>query len=143
MEEKNINENAENIRKRIISLIDSEFESDAAFERAMGLKDKTVNNWRRGRSASYMKMLPVLSERFHVNVGELLDMPLRKDTSELSEEELHLLHTYRKSRTMPPKLRTALRETLENVINLYIKSAAEIKSAERAKRKKQKGGAAE
>lgn len=143
MEEKNKNENAEKIRKRILSLIDSEFESDAAFERAMGLKDKTVNNWRRGRSASYMKMLPVLSERFHVNVGELLDMPLRKDTSELSEEELHLLHTYRKSRTMPPKLRTALRETLENVINLYIKSAAEIKSAERAKRKKQKGGAAE
>lgn len=143
MEEKNKNENAEKIRKRILSLIDSEFESDAAFERAMGLKDKTVNNWRRGRSASYMKMLPVLSERFHVNVGELLDMPLRKDTSELSEEELHLLHTYRKSRTMPPKLRTALRETLENVINLYIKSASEIKSAERAKRKKQKGGAAE
>ena len=136
-------ENTEAIREKILSLVDLEYESDAAFERAMGLKDKTVNNWRRGRSASYMKMLPVLSERFHVNVGELLDMPLRKDTSELSEEELHLLHTYRKSRTMPPKLRTALRETLENVINLYIKSAAEIKSAERAKRKKQKGGAAE
>jgi septum formation topological specificity factor MinE len=143
MEDKNKNENAEKIRKRILSLIDSEFESDAAFERALGLKDKTVNNWRRGRSASYMKMLPVLSERFHVNISELLDIPLRKDTSELSEEELHLLLTYRRSRTMPPKLRTALRETLENVINLYIKSAAEIKNAERAKRKKQKGGGAE
>ena len=121
-------QNQENIRERILSLIDSEFESDAAFERALGLADKTVNNWRRGRSASYMKMLPTLSEVFKVNVGELLDMPLRSDTSELSEDELHLLHLYRKSRTMPPKLRTALRETLENTINLYIRSAGELKS---------------
>lgn len=119
--------NEKNIRERILSLIDSEFESDAAFERELGLAEKTVNNWRRGRSASYMKMLPVLSEKFRVNVGELLDMPLRSDTSELSEEELHLLHLYRKSRTMPQKLRTALRETLENVINLYIKSSSELK----------------
>ena len=121
-------ENEEKIRERILSLIDSEFESDAAFERALGLSEKTVNNWRRRRSASYMKMLPRLSEEFRVNVGELLDMPLRSDTSELSEEELHLLHLYRKSRTMPQKLRTALRETLENTINLYIKSASELKT---------------
>ncbi len=121
-------ENAEKVRERILSLIDSEFESDAAFERVMGLSEKTVNNWRRGRSSSYMKMLPRLSEEFRVNVGELLDMPLRNDTSELSEEELHLLHLYRKSRTMPQKLRVALRETLENVINLYINSANEIKA---------------
>ncbi len=128
-------ENNEKIRQRILSLIDSEFESDAAFERAMGLRDKTVNNWRRGLSASYMKMLPTLSERFSVNVGELLDIPLRKDTSELSEDELHLLHLYRKSRTMPQKLRTALRETLENTINLYIKSASELKSKNRKQQK--------
>ena len=126
-------ENNEKIRQRILSLIDSEFESDAAFERAMGLKDKTVNNWRRGRSASYMKMLPRLSEEFRVNVGELLDIPLRSDTSELSEEELHLLHLYRKSRTLPTKLREALRENLESTITLYIKSVGELK----AKNKKQ------
>lgn len=128
-------ENAENIRERILSLIDSEFESDAAFERALGLSEKTVNNWRRGRSASYMKMLPRLSEEFHVNVGELLDIPLTRDTSELSEDELHLLHLYRRSRTMPQKLRLALRETLEATINLYIKSANELKTTAKAKRK--------
>ena len=116
------NENYEKIRERVLSLIDSEFDSDAAFERAMGLADKTVNNWRRGLSSSYMKMLPILSERFRVNVGELLDIPVRKETSELSEDELKLLHLYRRSRTLPPKLRVALGETLENVINLYIKS---------------------
>ena len=121
-------EESENIRERILSLIDAEFESDAAFERAMGIPEKTVNNWRRGRSSSYMKMLPRLSDEFKVNVGELLDIPLRNDTSELSDDELHLLHLYRKSRTMPQKLRLALRETLENVISLYIKTASEVKS---------------
>ena len=121
-------EEVEKVRERILSLIGSEFESDAAFERALGLPEKTVNNWRRGRSASYMKMLPRLSEEFRVNVGELLDIPLRSDTSELSEEELHLLHLYRKSRTLPSKLREALRENLENTITLYIKSVGELKA---------------
>ena len=50
---------------------------------------------------------------------------------------MHLLHLYRKSRTMPPKLRSALRETIEDLINLYIKSSNEIKSAARAKKKKE------
>jgi hypothetical protein len=128
-------ENTEKIRKRVISLIESQFESDAAFERALSLKEKTVNNWRRGRSASFTKMLPTLSERFGVNVGELLDMPLKKDTSELSEEELHLLHLYRKSRILPQRMRTALRETLESTINLYILSLTEQTAPARGKRK--------
>ena len=130
------NENTERIRERILTLIDSEFESDAAFERAMGIPDKTVNNWRRGRSASFMKMLPTLSERFRVNVGELLNMPLRRDTSELSEEELHLLHLYRKARVMPEKMRNALRETLEMTIELYISSISEAKEKRRCGTKK-------
>ncbi len=133
----NTKENTERIRARILALIESEYESDAAFERAMGIADKTVNNWRRGRSASFMRMLPELSERFKVNIGELMDIPLRRDTSELSEEELHLLHLFRRSRSMPEKMRHALRETLEKTITLYISSYSEIKSASsaRAKRK--------
>ena len=125
------------IRDRILTLIESEFESDASFEREMGIPDKTVNNWRRGRSSSFMKMLPELSERFRVNVGELLALPLRRDTSELSEDELRLLDLYIKSRTMPEKMRTALRETLETTINLYIDSAAASQTpARRATKKK-------
>ena len=126
-------ENIEATRERILALIESEFDSDASFERELSLPVKTVNNWRRGRSSSFMKMLPALADSFDVNVGELLDIPIHKDTSELSEDELHLLHLYRKSRTMPQKLRAALRETLENTIELYIKSASEFKS-ERRKR---------
>lgn len=125
------NDGQDRVREKILSLIDAEFESDAAFERAMQLPDKTVSNWRRGRSSSYMNMLPTLSEAFRVNVGELLDMPLRRDTSELSEEELHLLHLYRKSRTMPPKMRSALRESMESLVSLYITSANEIRKEKR------------
>ena len=127
------NENQEKIRDRILSLIDAEFESDAAFERRMGLADKTVNNWRRGRSSSFMRMLPMLSERFKVNVGELMDIPLRKDTSELSEEELHLLHLYRRARFLPSPMRRALRDTIETTINLYISSYQEIKQRKKNK----------
>ena len=102
-------QNAEKIRSRILSLIDSEFESDAAFEREISLPDKTVSNWRRGRSASYMKILPALSECFGVNVGELLDIPISSDSSELSEDEISLLELYRKTRPLPSKARAALR----------------------------------
>ena len=131
------NENTERIRDRVLSLIESEFESDAAFERELSLAEKTVNNWRRGRSASFMRILPKLSETFGVNVGELLDMPLRRDTSELSDEELHLLHLYRKSRTLSQKMRNALRETLEVTINLYIQAVEDEKA--RAKTRKRAG----
>ena len=128
-------ENTERIRDRVLSLIDSEFESDAAFERELSLAEKTVNNWRRGRSSSFMRLLPRLSEVFGVNVGELLDIPLRRDTSELSDEELHLLHLYRKSRTLSPTMRSALRETLEVTINLYIQTAEEQKTKPKSRKR--------
>ena len=134
-------DNVERIRSRIITLIESEFESDAAFERALGLPDKTVNNWRRARSASFMKILPKLSDAFRVNISELMDMPLRRDTSELSEEELHLLKLYRRSRSMPDTMRRALRETLETTINLYIETNNELKEAPKRRGPKKKSEA--
>ena len=117
-----MNGNGEKIRERVLLLIDSEFESDAAFERELELPEKTVSNWRRGRSSSYMKMLPALSELFGVNIGELLDMPIRHDTSELSDEELELLMLYRKSHSLPKKQRLAMKKTLESTIELYLSS---------------------
>lgn len=121
------NERTEKIRQRVLGLISAEYESDAAFERDMDLKEKTVNNWRRGRSASFMKMLPALSEKFSVNVGEILDMPIRSDTSELSDDELSLLKLYRKTSILPEKAKSALRENLEATINLYITAFGEEK----------------
>jgi transcriptional regulator with XRE-family HTH domain len=125
----------ERVRERILSLVDAEFQSDAAFEREMGLADKTLNNWRRGKSSSYMKILPKISERFSITVSELLDIPLTKDTTELSEDEIKLLSLYRKTRTMSPKLRSAMHETILSVINLYLKSNSEIKARKRREKK--------
>ena len=122
-----ISKDTEKIRERVLSLIASEFESDASFERELSLPDKTVSNWRRGLSASFMKMLPALSECFGINISELLDMPLSGDTAELSEEEIQLLELYRKARPLPSKMRSALRETIETTINLYIDSFSEQK----------------
>ena len=116
-------------REKVLSLIESEFESDAAFEREMGLPSKTVNNWRRERSSSFMRMLPKLAEGFEVNVGELLSMPITRDTSELSDDEVELLSLYRKCAVLSPKQRIALGKTLESVINLYLESAPEKKKS--------------
>ena len=132
------NPTTESTREMLLSLIEAGYESDAAFERAIGLPEKTVNNWRRGRSASFMKMLPLLSERFHVQVGALMDMPLRGEAAELSEEELHLLHLYRKSRTLPKEMRAALAETVESTIRLYIKSAEALTRENKRATKKTK-----
>ena len=125
-----MNEATEKIRARVLTLIAAEFESDAEFEREMNLKEKTVSNWRRGRSASFMRILPRLSELFGVNVGELMDIPLREDSSELSEEEIELLSLYRKAHMLPKKMQVALKETLSSTINMYI-AAGESKAAKR------------
>ena len=129
-------ENTREIREKILSLVESEFESDAAFEREMGLSEKTVNNWRRGRSSSFMRILPAISERFDIGVGELLDMPIRGDTSELSDDERSLLTLYRKCTNLPPKMRAALKETLEATISLYISSADELAIKPRVRKKR-------
>lgn len=123
-------DNTEKIRERVLSLIDAEYESDAAFERALDLAPKTVNNWRRGRSASFIKILPKIAKLFSVGVGALMDIPVGKDSSELSDDEVALLALYRKSGTLPPKMRAALNETLEATINMYI-GAVEIKTRHR------------
>ncbi len=120
-------EAANETREKILNLIDSEYDSDAAFEREMGLASKTVNNWRRGKSSSYMKMLPALAASFDISVGELLDVPITHDSSELSEDEIELLTLYRKCSILTAKQRLALLKTLEQIINLYLNSAPDSK----------------
>ena len=130
-----MNNATEKIRERVLSLIDSEFESDAAFERDINLPEKTVNNWRRGRSSSFMRILPKLSDLFGVNIGELLDIPIRDNTSELSDEEMQILVLYRKTHVLPKKHRQALKQTLETTINMYL-SVYDDKTKDRIKREK-------
>ena len=127
-------ENTEKIREKIISLIESEYESDAAFERASGLGQKTVNNWRRGRSASFMSMLPALCDGFGISLSELMDMPIKGDGRDLSEDEMRLLGLYRKARIMPAELRCALEENLESTIKLYISAYKEMEGKKNRKK---------
>ena len=122
------------VAERIFAPIDADYESDAAFERAVGLPDKTVNNWRRGRSSSYMKRLPMLAEAFHVTLGDLLCLPVDREEADLSEEEWHLVHLYRKARTLPKEQRRAMEETLTTVVKLYL-SGPTPKTKEKRKRK--------
>ena len=129
-------ENTEKIREKIISLIESEYESDAAFERATGLGQKTVNNWRRGRSASFMGMLPALCEVFGISLSELMDMPVKGDGRDLSEDEIRLLGLYRKARILPGELRGALEENLENTIKLYLSAYKGMEGKKTAKKRK-------
>lgn len=79
-----------------------------------------------------MKMLPRLAKSLEVSVGELLDIPIHKDTSELSDDEINLLTLYRKSCILSPKQRLALAKTLESVIELYISSATEKSGRKKA-----------
>ncbi len=120
-------ESAKETREKILNLIESEYDSDAAFEREMGLASKTVNNWRREKSSSYMKMLPALAQSFDISVSELLDVPITHDSSDLSDDEIELLTLYRKCSILTAKQRLALSKTLEEVINLYLSSAPESK----------------
>ena len=117
---KNSTENSEKTRARILSLIDSQFENDTEFEREMGIPPKTVNNWRRGRSSSYMRLLPALAEKFGVSIGALLDAPILRDSSELYDDELRILQSYRRAGALSPSRRAALCETLEHIIQLYV-----------------------
>ena len=125
------NASTEKIRARILKLIEAEYESDAAFERAAGIADKTVNNWRRGRSASFMKILPRLAEIFRVSISELMDAPLSRSTSDLSEDELDILTLFRRSRMLPQPMRVALTENIKSTIELYLGAYDETKKAEK------------
>lgn len=58
--------------KRLLELIEREYASYFAFENDFGIKNKTVDNWKRGRSKSYLKMIPDLAVFFNVSAGYLL-----------------------------------------------------------------------
>lgn len=121
----------ENIQKTgeiIFSLIDMHFGNDAAFERAANLPPKTVNNWRRGRSSSFMKLLPELAALFSVSVQDLLGAEGEDyEPTFLSPDEKQLLALYRSADALSDVERAALQETLRNTVDLYLNSRPEGK----------------
>ena len=121
----------ENIQKTgeiIFSLIDMHFGNDAAFERAANLPPKTVSNWRRGRSSSFMKLLPELAALFWVSVQDLLGAEGEDyEPTFLSPDEKQLLALYRSADALSDAERAALQETLRNTVDLYLNSRPEGK----------------
>ncbi len=105
----------------IFSLIDMHFGSDAAFERAANLPPKTVNNWRRGRSSSYMKMLPELAGYLQASVRDLLGGDDGQGSGVfLTAEEQEILTLFRSAEKLTDKERAALTETIRSTIDLYL-----------------------
>lgn len=104
------------IAERLFRLIDAAYPSDAAFERACGLPAKTVSNWRRGRSETYLKQLPALAQALGVSCQALI-----ADTADgESTAEGRLWHALSLSRSLPDDKRQALLDTLVSVIRLAV-----------------------
>ena len=117
------NEHVAKTGETIFTLIERRYGSDAAFERAANLPPKTVNNWRRGRSSSYMKMLPELASLFGVSVQELLHTDAGDSESmHLTAQEQEFLTLFRATDGLSERERTALTETIRNTIDLYLAS---------------------
>ncbi len=112
--------NDDRVRETVLALLTEQFGSDAAFERAAELPPKTVSNWRRGRSSSYVKMLPQLAALFGVRVGDLLPSEGEWDLA-----EARLVRLWRSSAVLPPRERQALAEALEATMRLYLASREE------------------
>ncbi len=107
----------------VVSLIPQKYPSDAAFERAAGLPPKTVSNWRRGRSATYMKMLPQLEAL----LGDELRDLIRDEEGEgdgLTREEARLLRAWRATADMTPTARKSLYTMLMNMMKLSLGGSA-------------------
>ena len=117
-----VQENVARTGEILFSLIELKFSSDAAFERAANLPPKTVNNWKRGRSSSFMKMLPELAALFGVSVKDLLctDEAEASGSQQLTAEEQEFLALFRATSSLSDKERAALTETVRSTIDLYM-----------------------
>ena len=105
----------------LFSLIEMRYASDAAFEREANLPPKTVNNWKRGRSCSFMKMLPELASLLGVTVRELLCTDEGEvGVTALSAEEQEFLALFRATSGLSDKERAALTETVRSTFDLFL-----------------------
>lgn len=90
-----------NTLDRILDLIKSRYDTDAAFERAFNLKARTVYDWKAKRSTSYLRKLSNIADFFGVTTDYLLTGSDNKKSSSqkifelmrknsISKNKLHL-----------------------------------------------------
>ena len=90
----------------------------ASFERELGLPPKTVSNWRRGVSHSYLALLPQIARLLGTTTDALLG-EAEKAEEEWQKEVQRLYRIFAKAKQLPPHRRQALYRTLEDVMSLY------------------------
>ena len=102
--------------KILFRLIERKYGSDAAFERELGLPAKTVSNWRRGLSSSYMKILPDLARIFSIRVEDLLMDP----ASEKPVDAAELYALLQEAEGLPKERRERLYRLIRDMLSLYL-----------------------
>ncbi len=107
-------EDEETVLANLLFLIRERFGTDVAFERAAGIPPKTVSNWRRGISSSFMKQLPALAALLQVRLVDLLP------PDAVDEGEAAFLKLYRKTAAMLPEERHRFLITMQELMGLYI-----------------------
>jgi len=63
-----------NTLEKILKLIKDSSLSDKTFEDTLGIPNRTVNDWKRGKSESYMKKLPEIAKLFGISADYLLGL---------------------------------------------------------------------
>ena len=102
---------------RIKTLCKEQKINQQALAATIGVKEDTISNWFRGKSASYTKYLPQIAEALGTTTEYLLtgegpkkkSAPAVSDSDTLTNEEEHLISTYRQA---APELQAAVRRVL-------------------------------
>lgn len=80
-----------NTRDRIFELLDTQGMEQKAFAEAVGTKEATVSDWRRGKSNSYNRYLVKIAQVLGVTTSDLLGEE-RKGSPPSGEDELRRLY---------------------------------------------------
>ena len=80
-----------NTRDRIFELLDAREMGQKAFAEAVGTKETTVSDWRRGKSNSYNRHLVKIAQVLGVTTSDLLGEE-RKGSPPSEEDELRRLY---------------------------------------------------
>lgn len=99
-------------KTRIFELLDKLGMEQKAFAEAVGVKESTVSDWRRGKSNSYNRFLVKIAQVLGTTTADLLG---EKQQSSLPSEEDRLLAGY-------DALSARNREKLEEYLDLLLSS---------------------
>lgn len=91
----------------ILNLKNGKNLSDVQFCKEFGINSKTLDNWKRGKSKSYMNMLEILSAYFQVSTGYLLGNEQKNKPTTESDE---LAELFEITKDFTPEERAALVE---------------------------------